>query len=41
MDVTAEGVKLIELAKGVSLEQIRAATGTALITAGFEAALAS
>lgn len=41
MDVTAEGVKLIELAKDVSLEQIRAATGTALITAGFEAALAS
>ena len=41
MDVTAEGVKLIELAKGVSLEQIRTATGTALITAGFEAALAS
>lgn len=41
MDVTAEGVKLIELAKGVSLEQIQAATGTALITAGFEAALAS
>lgn len=41
MDVTAEGVKLIELAKDVSLEQIQAATGIDLIITDFEAALAS
>ena len=41
MDVTAEGVKLIELAKGVSLEQIQAATGIDLIITDLEAALAS
>jgi 3-oxoacid CoA-transferase subunit B len=32
MDITAEGVKLIELAKDVSLEQMKAATGVELIT---------
>ena len=31
MDITAQGVELIELAKDVSLEQIRAATGVPLI----------
>ena len=41
MDVTAEGVKLIELAKEVSLEQIQAATGIDLIITDLEAALAS
>lgn len=41
MDVTAEGVKLIELAKDVSLEQIQAATGIDLIITDLEAALAS
>ncbi len=41
MDVTAEGMKLIELAKGVSLEQIQAATGIDLIITDLEAALAS
>lgn len=41
MDVTAEGVKLIELAKGVSLEQIQAATGIDLMITDLEAALAS
>ena len=41
MDVTVEGVKLIELAKGVSLEQIQAATGIDLIITDLEAALAS
>ncbi len=30
MDITAHGVELIELAEGVSLEQIQAATGVAL-----------
>ena len=30
MDVTDNGIALVELAKGVSLEQIQAATGTAL-----------
>jgi len=41
MDVTAEGVKLIELAKEVSLEQIQAATGIDLTITDLEAALAS
>lgn len=41
MDVTAEGMKLIELAKEVSLEQIQAATGIDLIITDLEAALAS
>ena len=41
MDVTVECVKLIELAKGVSLEQIQAATGIDLIITDLEAALAS
>ncbi len=31
MDITAQGVELIELAKDVSLEQIKAATGVPLI----------
>ncbi len=31
MDITAQGVELIELAKNVSLEQIKAATGVPLI----------
>ena len=34
MDITADGVKLIELAKDVSLAQIQAATGVELITSG-------
>ena len=41
MDVTAEGMKLIELAKDVSLEQIQAATGIDLMITDLEAALAS
>ena len=41
MDVTVEGIKLIELAKEVSLEQIQAATGIDLIITDLEAALAS
>lgn len=41
MDVTEEGLKLIELAKEVSLEQIQAATGIDLIITDLEAALAS
>ena len=41
MDVSVEGIKLIELAKGVSLEQIQAATGIDLIITDLEAALAS
>jgi 3-oxoacid CoA-transferase subunit B len=41
MDVTAEGVKLIELAKEVSLEQIQAATGIDLMITDLDAALAS
>ena len=32
LDITADGIKLIELAKDVSLEQIKAATGVTLIT---------
>ena len=38
MDITAEGVKLVELARDVSLEQIQKATGLALIINGFKAA---
>ena len=41
MDVSAEGVKLIELAKDVSLEQIQAATGIDFMITDLEAALAS
>ena len=41
MDVSAEGVKLIELAKEVSLEQSQAATGIDLMITDLEAALAS
>ena len=33
MDITAEGIELIELADGVIVEQIQAATGVKLITA--------
>lgn len=35
MDITPQGVELIELAKEVSLEQIKAATGVELITSNF------
>jgi len=38
MDITAEGVKLIELAKDVTLEQIQAASGVELITTDLVAA---
>ena len=38
MDITAEGVKLVELARDVSLEQIQKATGLALIINDFKAA---
>ena len=38
MDITAEGMKLVELARDVSLEQIQKATGTALIINDFKAA---
>ena len=31
MDITAEGIKLIELASGITLEQIQEATGVQLI----------
>ncbi|WP_296278030.1 CoA transferase subunit B [uncultured Acinetobacter sp.] len=34
MDITADGVKLVELATDVSLDQIQAATGVELITTG-------
>ena len=34
MDITANGVKLVELATDVSLDQIQAATGVELITTG-------
>jgi 3-oxoacid CoA-transferase subunit B len=37
MDITPQGVKLVELAKDVSLEQIQAATGVELITAHLKA----
>ncbi len=38
MDITAEGVKVIELAKDVTLEQIQAASGVELITTDLVAA---
>lgn len=38
MDITTEGVKLVELARDVSLEQIKKATGLALIINDFKAA---
>ena len=38
MDITAEGVKLVELASDVSLEQIQKATGLELIINDFKAA---
>ena len=38
MDITAEGVKLVELARDVSLEQIQKATGLELIINDFKAA---
>ncbi|MCS3528479.1 CoA transferase subunit B [Acinetobacter johnsonii] len=38
MDITAEGMKLVELARDVSLEQIQKATGLALIVSDFKAA---
>ncbi|MDA3441618.1 3-oxoacid CoA-transferase subunit B [Acinetobacter bereziniae] len=37
MDITPQGVKLVELAKDVSIEQIKAATGVELITTHFQA----
>ena len=38
MDITADGVKLVELATDVTLEQIQAATGVELITTELNAA---
>ena len=38
MDITAEGMKLVELARDVSLEQIQKATGLELIIIDFKAA---
>ncbi|MEG0031409.1 CoA transferase subunit B [Acinetobacter sp.] len=38
MDITTEGVKLVELARDVSLEQIQKATGLTLIVSDFKAA---
>jgi 3-oxoacid CoA-transferase subunit B len=38
MDITPQGVELIELAKDVSLEQIQAATGVELITSNLAVA---
>ena len=38
MDITTEGVKLVELARDVSLEQIQKATGLELIINDFKAA---
>ena len=38
MDITAEGIKLVELARDVSLEQIQKATGLELIINDFKAA---
>lgn len=38
MDITPQGVELIELAKDVSLEQIKAATGVELITSNLAVA---
>ncbi|KAF1024142.1 MAG: putative succinyl-CoA:3-ketoacid coenzyme A transferase subunit B [Acinetobacter bereziniae] len=37
MDITAQGVELVELAKDVSIEQIKAATGVELIATHFQA----
>ncbi|WP_151804977.1 3-oxoacid CoA-transferase subunit B [Acinetobacter bereziniae] len=37
MDITPQGVKLVELAKDVSLEQIQSATGVSLITSELQA----
>ena len=37
MDITAQGVELVELAKDVSIKQIKAATGVELITTHFQA----
>ena len=37
MDITAQGVELVELAKDVSIEQIKTATGVELITTHFQA----
>lgn len=38
IDVTEQGLKLVELAKDVTLAQIQAATGVKLITTGLDAA---
>ena len=38
MDITAEGMKLVELARDVNLEQIQKATGLELIINDFKAA---
>lgn len=38
MDVSEKGIALVELAKDVTLEQIKAATGTALLTDALDAA---
>lgn len=38
IDVTEQGLKLVELAKDVTLAQIKAATGVKLITTGLDAA---
>ena len=38
MDIIPAGIQLVELANGVSLQQIQTATGVSLITDGFEAA---
>lgn len=38
MDITPEGVKLVELAKDVTVEQIQAATGVRLLLDQFHAA---
>ncbi|TCB50045.1 CoA transferase subunit B [Acinetobacter sp. ANC 4779] len=38
LDISVEGVKLVELAKNVTLEQIKAATGVELITNPLDAA---
>lgn len=35
MDITPVGIQLVELAKGVSFEQIQAATGVTLIKDSF------
>ncbi|WP_353143117.1 3-oxoacid CoA-transferase subunit B [Acinetobacter pragensis] len=38
MDITEKGIALVELAKDVTLEQLKAATGTALLTDALDAA---